>query len=50
MYINNNLKMNIKKLLLSIKKLLKAKWTIFPPKKVDIVLFDEILILFKIFK
>ncbi len=34
--------MNIKKLLLSIKKLIKAKWSIFPPKKVDIILFDEI--------
>ena len=34
--------MNIKKLFSSFKKLVKAKWSIFPPKKVDIILFDGI--------
>ena len=33
--------MNIKKLFVFLKKFLRAKWTIFPPKKVDTILFGE---------
>ena len=34
--------MNIEKLFIYFKKFLKAKWSILPPKKVDIILFDGI--------
>ena len=34
--------MSIEKLYLSLKIFFKAKWSIFPPKKVDIILFDGI--------
>ena len=34
--------MNIVKLFLYLKKFLKAKWLILPPKKVDIILFDGV--------